>query len=311
MLLLIALACQPSAEPSEITPDRGSTPGAGGDDTGDAGPGGPGDGGYDDGGPGDSGSGGGGAPGDTDTAAPAGETGDTDAGDGSWTGTPGEHALSFDGRDVWLYVPAGYDGGSALPLVVGFHGAGDSGRNFYAVAGAYGWTAAADDAGFALLIPSTKSPYSDFAVWSGNPNDDVDEMIAELGEILEIADTLGETWRLDPARRHAFGFSDGGLFAAVAGMDASDRLGSLSIFGYGWGGFYPLVTPSRAIPVQFLCGDRDSFYSYARASEDYLAGQGHDTRFLGASGVSHSFSGLMGAVSPGDLAGWMLDRPLP
>jgi len=245
LLLALLFGCSPK-DTDAVSTDTSAPSPSDSDPGGDGGP--PGG----DGGGGDGGDGGDGGASDTDTVF--GETGDPGA---AWDGAPGLHELRLDERDVWLYVPSGYDAAAAaLPLVIGFHGAGDSGRNFYGVADAYGWTDAAEPANFALLIPSTKSPYDDFAIWSGNPNDDVDEMIAEMGEILAVADTLGETWRLDAALRHAFGFSDGGLFTAVAGMDASESFATLTVLGYGWGGAYPLVTPSRPIPAQFACGDR-------------------------------------------------------
>ncbi len=304
--LLLLGACSSgggAAAPGRETGLRGASQA----DTGGGAPGGGGPG----GGPGGGGPGGGpgGAPPGADTAdsaAPAG--GDTAPGgsEPTWSGAPGEYALRYDDRDVWLYVPSAYDGTEALPLVIGFHGAGDSGRNFYAVTAAYGWTAAAESEGFALLIPSTKSPYSDFAIWSGNPNNDLDEMVAELDEVLAVADWLGESWRIDSEQIHAFGFSDGGLFAAVAGMSRSDRLSTLSILSYGWGAAWPLVTPARPIPVQFACGTSDSFYPYAEDSEAFLASQGLDTRLIPAPGVGHSFSGLMATARPEDLAGWML-----
>jgi len=297
MLLYLLLAC---AEKSDTgAPDAARGPLT---DTGSGGPGGPGG-----DGPGGDGPGGDGADdtAETETGQPGDDTG------GAWTGEPGDHTLSHDGRSLWLHVPDGYDGGAPLPLVIGFHGAGDSGSNFYAVTRAYGWSAAASPSDFALLVPDTKSPYGDFAIWSGNINDDVDEMITEMDEILAAVDWLGETWRLDAQNLHAFGFSDGGAFTAIAGMSHADRFASLTVVSYGWGGFYPLVTPSRVIPIQFACGTSDSFYRYAEDAEAYLAGQGHDTRLLSISGVGHSFSGVMGGASPEDLSAWMLARPLP
>lgn len=174
-----------------------------------------------------------------------------------------------------------------------------------------GPTTSPDDAHI-LVVPDTKSPYSDFANWSGNPNADVDEMLAELDEILALVDEVGTHYNLDDRQLHAFGFSNGGLFTAITGMARADRLATLAVLGYGWGGSYlPPAAPSRTIPVQFGCGNGDGFYAYAQQSEAYLAGQGHDTRLVTAAGVGHSFSGVMGALTPDDLFAWMQARPLP
>ena len=125
----------------------------------------------------------------------------------------------------------------------------DSADNFYQVASYAGWTAAAAPARFALLVPDTLSPYSDFAVWSGDPNQDMDEMLAELDSVLALVDHLAQLAHLDLDRLHAFGFSDGGLFLGVAGLERADILATLTVTGYGWGGFYPMGPPPRLAPV--------------------------------------------------------------
>ncbi len=227
----------------------------------------------------------------------------------TWPGVPGTYTGTTRGRDWVLFVPPSYDPRGS-PLVVAFHGAGDTAQNFAVFVDVTGWTAAADAQGFLVLVPGTLSPYDDFAIWSGNPNDDLDEMEAELDDVLALVDELGATWHPDPASLHAFGFSDGGLFLAVAGMARADRVASLGIFGYGWGGF-EIVTPPREPPVAFVVGDRDSFASGAVASEAFLGSRGYDTRLDVVPGVGHSFSGLMGGVAPAELAAWMLARPLP
>jgi poly(3-hydroxybutyrate) depolymerase len=228
-----------------------------------------------------------------------------------YDGQPGEFTESSNGRAYRYLVPSGYTAAQAIPLLVGFHGAGDSGANFYAICKAAGFATAAAPKSFILLVPDTKSPYSDFAIWSGNPNNDVPQMKQEMDEIIAIIEEIGTHYHLDRKRIHAFGFSDDGLFTGVAGMYRSSYFASLAVCGYGWGGSYPIVTPSRKIAVQLVCGTGDSFYSMAQSSEQYLSGQGHPTQFLSASGVGHSFLGLMGAHSPSSLFQWMEQHPLP
>ncbi len=242
------------------------------------------------------------------------DSGDDDSGDddtSGYDGVPGTFDDTFGGRAYRLHVPAGYTHATPIPLVVAFHGAGDSHTNFYAVMDSVGWTAAAAPAEFALLVPDTLSPYSDFANWSGNPNDDLPDMVAELASVLALVDEIGTHYHLDDHAVHALGFSNGGLFLAVAGLDAADELATLTISGYGWGGFYILGTPPRPIPTMFVVGTQDSFYSYAQQSETYLAGQGHPTRFDGINGVGHTFIGLMGATTPADVWGWIGGYTLP
>ena len=250
--------------------------------------------------------GGGEGEGELDGGGDADADGDADVYDGQ----PGEFTLDADGRAYRLYVPSGYSADAAIPLLVGFHGAGDDGANFYQIVAAVGFVQAAEPANFILIVPDTRSPYADFAVWSGNPNDDVDEMQAEMDEILAIVDETSAHYRVDATQLHAFGFSDGGLFAAVAGMARSETFASLSICGMGWGGSYPLVTPARLIPTQFVCGTADDFCPMAEDSEAFLAQSGHPTRIETVAGAGHRFSELMTGVPPADLFAWMQSHPL-
>ena len=240
---------------------------------------------------------------DDDTAMPDDDISDDDT--GGYDGQPGTFNETFGGRSYVLYVPDGYDPSTPIPLVIGFHGAGDSASNFYAVASSTGWTNAASPGEFALLVPDTLSPYADFAVWSGDPNNDMDEMVTEMDSVLDLVGHIASSYNLDLHRLHAFGFSDGGLFLAVAGLARFDTFASLVVMGYGWGGFYPMGTPPRRGPVMFVCGTNDSFHGYAQQSESYLASQGHPTRFDSISGAGHSFSSLMASTSPADVWGWI------
>lgn len=218
----------------------------------------------------------------------------------------GEH----EGRGYSLYVPTTYDPAIPSAIVVGFHGAGDNGPSFFAQSEFNGFFDAAEDTAALLLVPDSDSPYSDWANWSGNPMNDFGTMEAEFAEIEDMVDALGEHWHLDPDAFHAFGFSNGGLFVAVGGFAAADRLSTATILGYGWGSAY-IVSPSRALPVQMATGSSDSFVGYADQTASFLQSQGHDTRYERVSGVGHSFSGLTAVVPPESLVDWMLDRPAP
>jgi len=296
--LLFAAGC-PTPSDDDDDDDAGDDDG-GDDDGGDD------DGGDDDGGDDDSG--------DDDSGDDDGgddDSGDDDTGDDDFSGLPGTYDETFGGRPYRLHVPAGYTSATPIPLVVAFHGAGDSYGNFYNVMDAVGWTSAAAPAQFVLLVPETLSNYNDFANWSGNPNNDLPDMVAEMTSVLTLVDEIGTDYHLDDHAIHALGFSNGGLFVAVAGLDAADELATLTITGYGWGGFYIYGTPPRTVPVMFVVGSQDSFYPYAEQSETYLSGQGHPTRFDGINGVGHLFSGLMGATTPADVWGWAGGYTLP
>jgi predicted esterase len=227
----------------------------------------------------------------------------TDTG-GTYDGVPGEFTQTFNARNYRMYVPGAYSHSTPIPVVIGFHGAGDTGSNFYAFSASAGWTAAADAGPFILIVPDTKSPYSDFAVWSGDPMDDFDEMFAEMSDILDLVADVGIHYNLDTESFYAFGFSDGGLFLGVAGFQYASDFAGLVVAGYGWGGFYA-VDPSWLIPVYMICGSADSFYTYAEDTRTFLSSQGHPLEWVPVSGAGHSFGSLMSARSPTTIYGWL------
>ncbi len=227
----------------------------------------------------------------------------------TFDGKPGEFVNSAAGRTYRLLVPSGYTHTVAIPLVVGFHGAGDSGANFYNICKYSGWATAAAPANFILLVPETKSPYKDFAIWTGNPMNDIPQMKQEMAEIVAIIKATAKHYHLATKQLHAFGFSDGGLFTAIAGMAQADYFASLGVMGYGWGASYPGGAPVRKIAAQFVVGSSGQFASHAKISEAFLKGQGHPTRIQVASGVGHSFLGLMQKFPPAGIFSWMKQHP--
>lgn len=222
-----------------------------------------------------------------------------------YDGAPGEFVLEHDGRAYRLYVPSGYAPDAAIPVLIGFHGAGDSGANFYAVSKALGLNDAAEPDQYVVIVPDTKSPYSDFANWSGNPQSDIDEMNAEMDEVLLLLDDVATHYHVDSSRVHAFGFSNGGLFTALTGLAQAQEFASLTVLGYGWGANYLTGAPSRPLPVQFGCGQGDTFHGYAQDSEAFLSGQGHATRLVTAAGVGHDYAGILSSMPPTDMFAWM------
>lgn len=245
------------------------------------------------------------------TAAPTSSSSGGTTGGATPVGPAGEHAGTYQGRAWRLFVPAAPPAGaSALPLAVCFHGSGDSVDNFFATLRAGGWLDAAGRAGVALLVPATKSPFQSFPVWSGNPNNDLPQMRAELAEVMDlVASGIGARWRLDPAQRHALGFSDGGLFLGAVGVERAE-LATLTITGYGWGAF-DISTPVRRGPVHMACGDQDQFFPRADQTQAWLRAQGHEVLWEPVAGAGHSFLAISRAIDPAAALAWMLARPLP
>ncbi|MCO5165974.1 MAG: hypothetical protein M9894_06355 [Planctomycetes bacterium] len=222
----------------------------------------------------------------------------------------GTFERTFDGRGYVVHVPAAHDGVRDLPLVLAFHGSGDTSRNFFEALRVSGWVSAAEQAGVILVVPATKSPFRSFPVWSGNPNNDIPQMQAEYDEVLALLDQdVATTWRVDPAHVHGLGFSDGGLFLGAVGL-RSPRLATTTILGYGWGAFDIQPTTQRR-PVHLACGSQDQFFGAAQQTQAFLAQRGHDVLWEPAAGVGHTFIGLSAAIDPARALAWLLARPGP
>lgn len=220
----------------------------------------------------------------------------------------GTFERTYAGRVYELHVPASHDGTRALPLVLAFHGSGDTAKNFFETLRVAGWINAAEQAGVILVVPATKSPYQTFPVWSGNPNNDLPQMQTELADVLALLDQdVAPTWRVDPARVHGLGFSDGGLFLGAVGL-ASPRFATCTILGYGWGAFD--ITPiATRRPVHLACGTADQFFNGAQQTQAFVAAQGHDTLWEPVSNVGHTIIGISAAIDPADALSWLLARP--
>jgi poly(3-hydroxybutyrate) depolymerase len=135
---------------------------------------------------------------------------------GSWQ-TP----VTINGvpRSYYLVVPqtavaAMQDGGCGVPLVIGLHGAGDTGAAFMNrfslpdTAGAHASVLVAPDA------INHSWYFSKQEGWT-SPDGNVSSMQNDVELVLYLVKQLGATYRIDPARVYAFGMSRGGSFTGV------------------------------------------------------------------------------------------------
>jgi len=139
---------------------------------------------------------------------------------------PGERALGLGSdRDGLLYLPKGYEGGVAMPLVVMLHGAGGNGTS------ARSRFPFADETGFVILAPDSR----DERTW--------DELLGAFGPDEEF---IGAALRwtlancaIDTARVALAGTSDGASYALSLGIGNGDIFSHLIAFSPAF------VLPSR------------------------------------------------------------------
>jgi phospholipase/carboxylesterase len=126
----------------------------------------------------------------------------------------GRHPLNLGDepdRDGFIYVPKGYAPGTAAPLLLMFHGAGNT-----SMSTAYGFPLA-DELGILLLAPDSR----DERTWDG--------VLRNWGPDLEfIAQAMRlafDRYTIDRRRVGVCGFSDGASYSLSFGISYGDQFG--------------------------------------------------------------------------------------
>jgi polyhydroxybutyrate depolymerase len=143
-------------------------------------------------------------------------------------------------RSFLVHVPLEYDGGSALPLVLVFHGAGGDAAK---AAGITGWDRKADDENFIVAFPNGVPPKADRPpsflrnpqFWNAGSKRSAtsDPGPDDVAFSSTIIDTIDKTYNLDSKRVYATGFSNGAAMCWRLGVDLSNRIAAIGpVAGY-------------------------------------------------------------------------------
>lgn len=206
------------------------------------------------------------------------------------SGGPGLHALGLaEGRDGFLYVPAGYDGVRPAPLVLLLHGAGGTARGILDPL-----TALADALGLLLLAPDAREYTWDVILGGYGP--DVAFIDRALAQVFARS-------VVDPARLAIGGFSDGASYALSLGLTNGDLFTHIIAFSPGFiapgeRNGQPRVYVSHGTGDQVLPIDR-----CGRRVARRLRAEGYDPRY-------HEFDGPH-TVPPeiaAEAAAWLTGR---
>lgn len=168
----------------------------------------------------------------------------------AWRGVI-EGTVNVDGkeRSYLMYVPSGYDGATALPLLLVFHGFGSSPENIMALSD---FNTLAEAEGFLVVYPrASEQP----ATWYNGvgllrPVDDA----RDLRFVDELLQAVQNQWCVDPQRVYAVGFSMGGGMAYRLACERAERFAA---FGTVAGAFATIpggCTPQRPMPVMAIHG---------------------------------------------------------
>jgi polyhydroxybutyrate depolymerase len=188
----------------------------------------------------------------------------------STTLTPGRHIvpLTHGGLDrpYALQVPAGVAAGP-LPLVVELHGRGIDAERFDQLTG---FGALADEAGFALAMPSAVGEmWNDgriAAAWTVPPDD-----VAYLAAVIDDA---AARCLIDPRRVFVVGMSNGAAMAGRLACELAERIAAVAQVA-GTAGVDVLAgcRPARPVAILDIHGSADRIAPYEGGSRRGLAGR--------------------------------------
>ncbi len=158
-------------------------------------------------------------------------------------------------RSALLHLPPAYDGKTALPLVLMFHGKGGTPE---ASVKETEWVAKADAAGFIVAFPKATRPDPTQPAKFGrnNPawNDGSgrfhagERKVADVAFIAALLDHLEAKFAVDRRRVFATGFSNGASMTFRVGLELSERIAAIApVSGALW-----IAEPKSARPVSLL-----------------------------------------------------------
>ena len=152
-------------------------------------------------------------------------------------------------RSYRLHIPAAATEGNALPLLIGFHGAGSTGPQFESYTG---FSALGDRLGFIAVYPQG---LGDLSNWDSMPNS------TDVPFVSDLIDQIESRCGVDPARIYATGHSRGGGMANRLGCELADRIAAIAPVSGDYE-FGDTCSPSRPIPVVSFHGTADPILPY-------------------------------------------------
>jgi polyhydroxybutyrate depolymerase len=164
--------------------------------------------------------------------------------------------LPFGGvaRQYLMHVPPGYDGSTAVPLVVDIHGWTS---NAIQQRGLSGMRAVSDANGFLVVYPDGLNN-----AWNANLCCD-NKNIDDVGFIRAVAAAVQAQANVDPRRIYVTGLSNGGAMSQRLACDAADLFAASAPMAFPLA-YLPATgcQPSRSIPVLTVMGLTDMLVRY-------------------------------------------------
>ena len=144
--------------------------------------------------------------------------------------------LSHNGitRAYIVYVPDSYDETSEVPLMLNFHGYGQTADQYLKSAD---MRSLADTDNFILVYPQGTLLDGDPHWNAGLKSDDNKSNADDFGFVVALINEISSNYKIDPARVYSCGYSNGAFFAYALACYHSDKIAAIgSVAGTNDGG---------------------------------------------------------------------------
>lgn len=162
-------------------------------------------------------------------------------------------------RDYLLYLPAGYDGLTELPVMLVYHGGSMDAASMMLYAD---FRPLADAEGIILGYPQGLPDGAGDRIW--NSEGPFSNGVDEIGFTGAVIDDLTANFAVDPSRVYACGYSNGANLMWELGCDLGDRIAAVgAVAGSMWTWAEAQCAPARPMPVLSIHGTFDFYNPYA------------------------------------------------
>ncbi len=176
----------------------------------------------------------------------------------SQTGTMISNSYQYDGetREYKLYVPASYDGTTAVPLVFNLHGYTSNMDQQIA----YGdFRAIADTANFLVIHPNGTLDTGGNRFWNAFGASGVDD----IGFLSSLIDTINNDYNIDFNRVYSTGMSNGGYMSYELACQLGNRIAAIaSVTGAMTNNRMTACNAPKPTPVMQIHGTEDPTVPY-------------------------------------------------
>ncbi len=162
--------------------------------------------------------------------------------------------INFDGteREYLLYIPEGYTGNEAVPLLFSLHGAGGTKENQYEISQ---FNEIAETEHFILVTPDGTNRIWNQASTSFGADD--------VGFINALMDTLINAYNIDIERMYVAGSSNGAFMALELACKLNDRVAApAAVKGYMLAGQIEGCNATRPLAIIQMHGTEDPLVRY-------------------------------------------------